>query len=320
MPLYGPEDITAGFNAVYGPIAAQRKAEADRLAAEFLKLQIQNEPEKYQYERAYKEAQTNALNQKINLFSQFLGGGNQNTQNQEKSDGFNLDPSMIKEMFRAEFGLGPESPAESEARALRTHAQNTINTKNIEQRFPTAQVLTKNQEKIQGIEALLPLIQEIIEMPVPSQAEFPLPEFLGENAKISNQPILSQLWNLGSAGPNEQAMYQSLVSLAKDVGLKSQGLESNIPNLKTIEKAIARQNGESEGAYKNRMRDFYNKTIKELEHATGKKANYQPYEIEKKSKSSSNPSFVKMDKDGQKFNIPYDDVEEAMEMGYKIGR
>jgi hypothetical protein len=333
----GAQDILSGFNAAFGPVAASRKAEADKLAAELMGLQIRNEPTKQEYERALKEAQTRQIMQKVNLFSQFLGGGNpsgmpmggneQGMGGQAQGGQFKLDPSLIYEMFRAELGLGSESPQQQMDRAIATNSANLINQKNIEQMFPTAQVLTKNQEKIQGIEGMLPLIKEIIEMDVPSQAHVPLPGFLGENAKISNQPVLSQIWNLGSAGPNEQARYESLVSLAKDLGLKSQGLESNIPNLKTIEKAIARRAGESEAAYKDRMRDFYNKNIHELEHATGKKSKFQPYTIEKKGKGSeknpANGDYVVIGGKNYKaadilttmkdMNMTYDQVAKALE-------
>lgn len=296
MPLHGAEGITSGFNAVYGPIAAKRKAEADALASKLLELQIQYAPEKYQSETAYNQARADQLQQQIDIFKQFLspdvtGEAAETMPNGQpaakRPGGFTLDPSIFKELFRSSVGLGPESPEDAQQRAINTHAQNTINTKKIEQQFPTASVLTKNQEKIQGIEGLIPIIKKIIEMPVPSQAEVPLPGFLGENAKVSNQPILSQIWNFGSAGPNEQAKYEALASLAKDVGLKSQGLESNIANLKTIDKAISRRAGESEAAYKDRMRELVNDNINEYEHITGKKSDFERYDIENKKKGKS---------------------------------
>ena len=249
-PRAGFEDITNGFNAAYGPTAAKRKAEANALAAEFLKLQIQHEPQKYESERAYKQSLTDAQNQKINLFSQLLGGNQAsgNMSGQTQPGQFMLDPGTIEELLRVELGLGPESPEKAKQRAIDTHIQNTINTKKIEQQFPTPAVLTKDQEKIQGIEGLIPLLNKIIENPVPSQAEIPLPEFLGENTGISNIPGVSQIFNWGKSGPNENAAYHGRAGLAKDVALKSQGLSSTTENLKTIGHAIERQSGESEDA------------------------------------------------------------------------
>jgi hypothetical protein len=321
IPLQnGPENITSGFNAAYGPIAAKRKAEADLLAAELLKMQIQNEPQKYETERAYKQAETQKTLQDVQFWSSIMqsmglnpnsmggsvsesgGGATGNTGQSGHPSGGIFGPDAIQELIRLKAGLGPQSPAQAQQMAIDTHAQNTINTKNIEQQFPTSAVLTKNQEKIQGIEGLIPLLNKIISNPVPSQAEIPLPKFLGENASISNTPGLSQIWNLGAAGPDENSAYHGNAGLAKDVALKSQGLSSTTENLKTIGHAIERQSGESEEGYKRRIKELVNQSIDEYEHATGKRSNFQRYDLGGESKKSAEPGQSKTNKQSSKYS------------------
>jgi hypothetical protein len=312
-PRAGFDDISKGFSAVYGPQAAKRKAEADMLAAELLKMQIQNEPSKAQADRAYKEAQTAELNQKLNLFSQLLGqtGGSQAQQSgaaQGPSGANSMFGSDISsELARSMLGLAPQSPAQAQQMAIATHQANANYNKQLENEYGTPQTVSTKQSQVLGIQQLMPILDELMTTDVPEQFAYP-----------------------GFRAPNKQSDYKQLVNSALETYVSSKGLASNEKSLHAAQQILERQKGESLENYRKRIAGTKHELASIFQELTGNpfkatrahapQANKGSNDSSSASSYQNRPSFVTMQKNGQLFDIPYEDAQEALEMGYKIGR
>lgn len=307
-PRAGFEDISKGFNAVYGPQAAKRKAEADMLAAELLKMQIQNEPSKAQYEREYKQAQTEELNQKINLFAQLLGpmGGAQGQSGEPQQGNNPFGSDISSELARSMLGLAPQSPAQAQQMAIGTHQANANYNKQLENEYGTPQTVSTKQSQVLGIQQLMPILDELMTIEVPGQRGAPS-------------------WT----SPNEQSDYKQLVNSALETYVSSKGLASNEKSLHAAQQILERQGGESLENYRKRLAGTKHELASIFKELTGNpfnatrehapKSSVNANNTDSPSSSQGKPAFVQMTKDGVVYDIPYDKAAKALEKGYKIG-
>jgi hypothetical protein len=326
----GPENLLSGFNAALAPFDAKRKRDADLLAAELLKLQIQNEPQKYEAERAYKEAQTQELINKMGIDAAMMSamglqipsmnmGGtsgalpNSGSMPMQPNSGKNsiFSPGLLDSYFRRRFNLPDETPEEASRRRLDEAMYMANYNKEIEGAYGTPATVTTKQGQVLGIQQLMPILDELITLDVPGQRGAPS-------------------WT----SPDAQSKYKDLVSSALETYVSSKGLASNEKSLEAAQHVLERQGGESLENYRNRLRRTQHELGSIYKEITGNPfiatREHPPQSVISSTHGSATseyapstkpaPAFVQMTKDGVVYDIPYEDAQEALEMGYKIGR
>lgn len=137
----------------------------------------------------------------------------------------------IKEAAKTWFSETPEEKSHREIMAdfLKREKRSSL---------PTSSFLTQNQKVVQGVENVVPMIDELREMNVPNQTIYP-----------------------GVHSPERQAAYKAHVSAITDTLLGALGLTSTKENAEITKKLIEKQRGEGDSAYRKRL----NNVIKDLE-------------------------------------------------------
>lgn len=139
---------------------------------------------------------------------------------------------LAEQLFRQMIGVPSEFPGEKSEREQRAYRENAIFNKNIESSMGTSSFNTQKQSMGLGIENTIPLIDELIELEVPGQG-------VGKYF-----------------APNVQPKYEATVANITDKLVKAMGLSSTEESLHTVRQMIERQPRESEGSYKQRLKDL----------------------------------------------------------------
>lgn len=173
----------------------------------------------------------NDPNYELNKFKSTLGGLN------------NVDMEALKKnpalrgFFKHQFGFDPLSPAEltpeeKDARALNLFQQKeNIKKQNRGGDVPTNSILTQNQNAIQGIDTVVPMIDEIINNPqiVYGQTDF---------------------------SPSKKAAYNAKTSGMIDTLVAAQSLPKVQASIDLVSEQIRRHTNESTDAYIKRLKDL----------------------------------------------------------------
>ena len=317
MPLRnGAENIMSGFNAAFGPVAASRKAEADKLAAQMLQMQIQNEPTKQEYERALKEAQTKKILQEVNLFSAILGenppsmASADNPQAQSQNSIAQIfGPDARSELIRVMAGLGPLSPAQQQQMQIDTNKANTDYQTENTLKNPTSTTLNRLQRLSQ---MAVPMLNSYIE--------------LSNNAHDSIYKARAGIGIFDKNRINAAEPTQILKNFSSGEG----GFEK-------AEKFLTPSIGESAEEYQARLYNTVHELLPQIEESyrvAGQETPQEVYDLleqlkpkpkeikENPIKNASipegKPAFVEMILDGEVYDIPYNHVTEAFQKGFKI--
>lgn len=220
--------------------------------------------------------------------------------------GMSSDSELGNLMVRSMLGLPDETPMERARREMMIHQQNAMFNKDLERQAGTTTTISDTQNRLKGIEGVMPLLDQLLEMEVPGQSGIKVP-FIKENDLTL---LLS---------PDKQAAYKGKLSAAKESALAAMGLSPTVEGLATVEKIFGKQPGETDVAYKSRLAEEINTFIDRYE-ALGGQNKYERKEIVDAVKKMANPAktgnFVRMrTPDGRILNIPKEKAKEAEKRG-----
>jgi hypothetical protein len=190
-------------------------------------------------------------------------------------------PSAQLQAARSMAGFPTETAQEKAAVALWQERQKKMQ----EMQYPTMQTISDSQNRVKGAEGVLPILDEILANPVPSQ----------QNAG------LSAVFNA-----DNQSAYNAKIEIAKESLAASKGLSGTEGVLSGLDKVLRRQGNESLEAYEKRLKGEYNTIIDTIERLGGPLNKYQRKEIKHAIE------------DVKKSSVPESDLEKmAKERGFK---
>jgi hypothetical protein len=167
--------------------------------------------------------------------------------------GFNFDAlkqnPMLRGFFKKKFGFDPlaqaaQTPEEKQAAALDLFKQKeAIKAQSKGGSAPTNAVLTQTQQAIQGIDTVLPMLDELI--------------------TSKNVPGIFDF------SPGKKAAYNAKTSSMIDTLVAAQSLPKVQASIDLVEEQIRRKSGETVKDYQTRLKDLKNDLMKRRQRAQG---------------------------------------------------
>jgi len=160
---------------------------------------------------------------------------NMGQNNQNNFESLKQNP-MLRGFFKHKFGFdplaeAPQTPQEKQVDALNLFKQKeALKNTNKGGNTPTNTVLTQNQQSVQGIDTVLPMLDDLI--------------------SSKNIPGIMNF------NPNENASYKAKTSSMIDTLVAAQQLPKVQASIDLVEEQIRRKSGESVDNYKSRLKDL----------------------------------------------------------------
>lgn len=229
------ENLIGGYKASQEPARMERQRKQEEIANALAQFNLEKAPEKFKSDMA-RTSLLNSLTQmqiqnaredrdpniKIARAQQYLNG--------LKNAGVQITPDMEKGYYRKALGLEEQSPEAKLQQALSLEmAKNQIRNKS----DLTTATKTANQTIIRGVDATLPVLLKLQKM----QAARDVP------GQLINKYFKR----------DRQVKYQSMVNLLTDSLVSAYGLPKTNESLHLVSNMVARQPGESDENYDNRL-------------------------------------------------------------------
>lgn len=229
------ENLMGGYKASQEPARMERQRKQEEIANALAQFNLEKAPEKFKSDMA-RTSLLNSLTQmqiqnaredrdpniKIARAQEYLNG--------LKNAGVQITPDMEKGYYRKALGLEEQSPEAKLQQALSLEmAKNQIRNKS----DLTTATKTANQTIIRGVDATLPVLLKLQKM----QAARDVP------GQLINKYFKR----------DRQVKYQSMVNLLTDSLVSAYGLPKTNESLHLVSNMVARQPGESDENYDNRL-------------------------------------------------------------------
>lgn len=232
------KNLSAGYEAGQMPAKMERQKQQEELANALAKFNYEKAPEKFKAEMT----RDNLLNSLTSLQIQnaredrdpaFKVRTTKAYIDALKGSGVNVTPDMELGYYRKSLGLDEQSPTEKMSQTLALErAKNLMKNKD----DLTTTTKTANQTIIRGVDATLPTLSKLIKI----QTDREVPgQIFGHLVKR-----------------DRQTTYNSMISLITDSLVSAYGLPKTNESLHLVSQMVARQWGESDKNYDERLKNL----------------------------------------------------------------